>query len=358
MATNIFVSCKTAEESIPVCEATEQNTQPTKTTEELKDELCDSLFSTRLPIDILIDRIKGLIYGCIIGECYNNTTNGFKYLTEQLLMTMETVIEKGMYDPYTFIKKLKAYNGVQDTYTQQVLDTFDADSNARINSVDHYIKNEEAKSHIKTDCNVALVRVVPLCLFYNFDDLSLISCMTTHANPVCLVASVLFGTIIRNILIGRTISYEDIILCSQVSLSSAMKNVEHNEGYDNLVDFVPTDNYLDLNNLELDEDSGYVYKTLGVGIYALMKTVEQNIMDIGVETPVSDKDNFNNILAEIYSKGGDTINNCCVAGSIVGGYIGYSNLPLEKMPIFSEQDSLYIKNIISLYLRTFSIMTQ
>ena len=328
-------------------------TNETNDNKETKDEICDSLFNTRLPVDILIDKFKGFIYGCIIGECYNNDTTGYKYLTEQFLMSMETVIESKFYEPYIFLKKLKAYNGTKDAYTQEVLNTFDTGQNARLNSLEHYLKNEEAKKegkkYIRTDGNIALLRTIPLCLFYGFDDLSLISCMTTHANPVCLVASVLFGTLVRNILIGRHITYEDMLLCFKVSLMSAMKNVDHEEGDNNLTSFIPDDTYLDLNNLELSTDISYAYKTLGVGIYSLMRTTEQE---------VNKREHFSNILTEVYNKGGDTVANCCVAGSIIGGYIGYSNLPLENMPKFNEQDLLYIKNIIDIYLKVFGITTQ
>jgi ADP-ribosylglycohydrolase len=336
-----------------------------RTGEEIKDTLCDSLFNTRLPINILIDRIKGLIYGCIIGECRNNTecsnnTDNFPYLTEQMLMSMETVIENGMYEPYKFLKKMKAYKGTHDKYTQEVLNTLEAEPNARINSINHYIKNEDAKEdnepYIPTDGNTALVRVIPLCLYYNFDDLALISCMTTHANTTCLTASVIFATLIRNLLIGRPIIYEDLLLCFNVSLASSMKNIEHEEGYDNLVNYVPNNNYKNIDELEL-KDGDHVYKTLGVCIYSLMKTVEQNIMDSHIESPTSNVDNFNNIIEEVHSKGGDTITNCCITGAIVGCCIGYNNLPLDKIHLTS-QNSAYIEKIVILYLHIFGIKTQ
>ena len=329
-----------------------------RTEEEMKDDLCDSLFNTRLPKDILIDRIKGLIYGCIIGECHNNnTTDNFPYLTEQMLMSMETVIENGMYEPYKFLKKMKEYKGTHNNYTQEVLNTLEVEPNARINSINHYIKNEDAKDdnkpYIPTDGNTALVRVIPLCLYYNFDDLALISCMTTHANTTCLTASVIFATLIRNLLIGRPVSYEDLLLCFNVSLTSSMKNIEHEEGYDNLVNYIPNDNYKNIDELEL-KDGSHVYKTLGVCIYSLMRTIEQNIIDSHKESPTSNVDNFNNIIEEVHSKGGDTITNCCITGAIVGCCIGYNNLPLNKIHLTS-QNSAYIEKIINLYLHVFGI---
>ena len=318
------------------------------------DDICDSLFNTRLPVDILIDKIRGLFYGCIIGEYYNDNTTNFKYLTEQMLMSTETVLEKSGYDPHLFLSKLKSYNGTHDKYTQEVLSTLDDSISARENSVNHYIKNKNAKKngdiYTQTNSSIALVRSIPICLFYGFDDLSLISCMTTHANPICLISSVIFATIIRNILIGRQISYNDLLLCFKVSLMSSMRNIKHKEGYYNLINYIPNDNYRNLNNLQLSYNSNHAYKTVGVGIYSLMTIVEQNILDIDSESPTADCVIFNNVLEEIYNKSEDTSINCCIAGSIMGCYIGYNNLPLDKIPKFNTQDSLYIENIISLYL--------
>ena len=339
-------------------------------------EYSDNLLSSRLPKDLLFDKIKGMVYGCLIGEMYNelkNTNIDFQqtkqkigYLTNQMIMSMETIIEKTDINPYLFLLKLHKYHknnnkNILDIYTNKIVKSFSRDIHPRTVSINQYIKysninkkqnDTEILSSLQTNSNITLTRIFPLCLFYDFDDYSIIYTMITHADPVCLVSSILLSTIIRNILINETLCYQNLLNFFEVYIQHNEEKINfNNEIFESPFVYITKKKYPLLDSLQLNEGNiKHAYKTVAVSLNALFTFDEKSKV-----TDFNSSICFNNILSDIYDKKGDTITNCTIAGAVVGCHIGYNNLPTDIISNLDKDDKDYIDKIIDLYIQTMGL---
>lgn len=81
-----------------------------------------------------------------------------------------------------------------------------------------------------------------------------------------------------------------------------------------------------LADLQLDAGGiGYVYKTLGSGIFVLrraMGRVTKSPSHLRAKVEL-----FEPLITDLIMKGGDADTNACFAGALLGAYVGYTALP-------------------------------
>jgi ADP-ribosylglycohydrolase len=75
--------------------------------------------------------------------------------------------------------------------------------------------------------------------------------------------------------------------------------------------FIKFINVSEFTELKLDEEIGYVLKTIACAVIAFKKSLDYS---------------FEDILIQIISEGGDSDTNCAVSGALIGSVIGYNNI--------------------------------
>jgi len=145
-----------------------------------------------------------------------------------------------------------------------------------------------------------------------------LACQVTHADPRCLVSCKA---------VNIALSY--VINFGQDGFSPLKGALEHG------VDVVPQPDKhwfeaLTLLELQLPTQAGFTYKCAGAGFWALRQLDNRGISG----------GNFRQILKELILAGGDTDTNAAVAGALLGGALGFKNLPKDLIRGLKRKEEL------------------
>lgn len=73
---------------------------------------------------------------------------------------------------------------------------------------------------------------------------------------------------------------------------------------------------------------GYVYKALGAAVLSLRQAMQR--CPAGADSAESDAAKaFEDIITKLVMQGGDADTNACIAGALVGAWLGYQGLPMH-----------------------------
>ncbi len=304
------------------------------------------------------DRIKGLIYGCALGDAFglqyegiskehiseregihinitfrtDGTWHGVDFTdwtddTDQLILLMEVLTEnKNVYDPCIFAKKIHywRWHGFPELGDEcgmgvgQLTAKVISDENFLTNPIKTSAAIHKALGSDRAP-NGAIMRAGIMAFAKNWATASILQAKTTHANMKCIKSSLILAYICKNL---------------------ASDTMPDDSKIRDILDDYP---YFDvsLSDLKLDDESrGYTYKTLACGLWVLDK-----IRNLGKSV------DFVDIIQQITFEGGDTDTNCAVAGQILGAYLGYERLPSEWIALLKNKEWLDKK--IKLYLEVF-----
>jgi ADP-ribosylglycohydrolase len=97
--------------------------------------------------------------------------------------------------------------------------------------------------------------------------------------------------------------------------------------------------------LQLDDSMtmGYVYKSLGAAIVALRSAMKSDWSGSEERRKYSNRTIFENLITEIVMEGGDADTNACVAGALLGAWLGYMALPAHWCEGIEHHDWLVSK---------------
>lgn len=216
------------------------------------------------------------------------------------------------------------------------------------------------KVWVSRGCNIApngsLMRAHPLgiiCIGKSLEETFQIATdfsVVTHSDPRCVVACCVHTALIRGILRGEVTSEEDV----DCILEAAFKSVEQWQQNKRLFDIaddasrkVPADilvselaldrvefdryvNASTFEDLQLDSarEIGYVYKALGSGILCLHLAIRHSKgQPIDGQHMQAGTNIFEELITALIMQGGDADTNACIAGAILGAWIGYTGLP-------------------------------
>jgi ADP-ribosylglycohydrolase len=101
----------------------------------------------------------------------------------------------------------------------------------------------------------------------------------------------------------------------------------------------------DFQELQLDDSMkmGYVYKSLGAGILALRRAMHGHRNENSRNGEPSSRNIFENLITEIIMEGGDADTNACIAGALLGAWLGYTALPAHWRDGIEHHDWLLSK---------------
>lgn len=200
--------------------------------------------------------------------------------------------------------------------------------------------------------------------------------LVTHADPRCVVACCIFTALIRGILRGEVegekdidavidVAYEWVCLWQRrgrsfeddplvgtddewVDASVKRDEVDDDEkqaigsksdksGKESMkLDVLLNRDELyrhvkakDFHELLLDDSMkmGYVYKSLGAAILALRRAVHDDRIENSRKEKSGGDNIFESLITEIVMEGGDADTNACIAGALLGAWLGYTALP-------------------------------
>jgi ADP-ribosylglycohydrolase len=195
----------------------------------------------------------------------------------------------------------------------------------RILNDKYFLKNPKLSSlSISINCasNGAIMRSSVLSLFPNHIYNTISSCKVTHYSEDCIISCLFIVLLLKHLLNDNDINIENTF--NKVLL----KIVELNYDTVELEKFI---NIHSLEDLKLNENIGYTYKPLGCAIFALR----------------NHNNSFYNVIQLIIKEGGDADTNCCVAGSVLGAYLGYETI--EHFLIDELQNKIYLDKLLFLY---------
>ncbi|KAH8651568.1 ADP-ribosylglycohydrolase [Tricladium varicosporioides] len=168
----------------------------------------------------------------------------------------------------------------------------------------------------------------------------------THVDPRCVVSCCLAAALGRGILRGEVLCEADIDALTGkayawVDARDELKNPENpktegdwtevkaarevgEESRLQYEEFMKHCNFQDFRDLQLDDSQkmGYVYKCLGSAILALRLAMRREASPNSHGTQL-----FEKIITELVMEGGDADTNACVAGALLGAWVGHARLP-------------------------------
>jgi len=219
--------------------------------------------------------------------------------TDQMLCIANAIINDKSIKPLTVAKELYNWRygrpmGIGE-HTLKVL------------SYPGYKENPEIASKIiweqsgkQSAANGAVMRTSILGLFSNNIEMNAEKiCKLTHYDPRCVGSCVIVTKLINKLINNLEISSDDIF--------------EIAGNYDNrIIEYIlfAKEKQIDYLNLDDDNSMGYTLKTLGAGLWTYFNSTS-----------------FEDGLLKVVNEGGDADTNGAVAGSILGGKYGYSNIP-------------------------------
>ncbi|KAK2794133.1 hypothetical protein FQN52_009215 [Onygenales sp. PD_12] len=171
----------------------------------------------------------------------------------------------------------------------------------------------------------------------------------THADPRCIVACCTVTALIRGILRGEVLHesnvdklMEEAYAWTKAWLEGGREgsgcNLESNELHEtgallDMEEYARHGKVTSFAELQLDDGQkmGYVYKAFGAAVLSLRMAMRQAPCDhtMGIATTVNPPKStvFENIITELTFEGGDADTNACVAGALLGCWLGYDALP-------------------------------
>ncbi len=216
--------------------------------------------------------------------------------------------------------------------------------------------------------------------------------LITHADPRCILACCISTALIRAILRGevqnerdteevidvafkwvhswqkkgRIFEEDPILVMDGEWVDASVKNEERRDGNESLQTNEPdksgekhlkSEPLLDraelykhvraknFQELQLDDSMkmGYVYKSLGAAIVALRRAMYEDRTGCSTNRVSSGRNIFETLITEIVMEGGDADTNACIAGALLGAWLGYTDLPAHWRDGIDHHDWLLRK---------------
>ena len=339
----------------------EKQNIPTTINERLDDGVPMSI------VDIC-DKILGVIYGGVIGDIVSQD-KGFGCLSfnaKQLLMTVTTYSSSDGFSLSVFTERLRSLvlgeNG-GDAYTTDVVSHVDfvkdpGQESLRVFKTYNNYDVENAGTHNKelhesTAGGAPLIRAAFLGIFANWDNYTVGQCLVTHYDARVISASYIAASFIRSMMLGRTTVIQEIMESAMYTLMT-LERINNEFVINDMMRVLIPPILFDLprhNDISSVDDSAL--KCLSAGIWSL-----NNIINGKCEGDAADavRGRVTNALESVRGNGGSSVQNCGFAGAIMGGEVGYKNLPLELLSRLSASEAENVRTASEGLLRMLNLL--
>jgi ADP-ribosylglycohydrolase len=194
------------------------------------------------------------------------------------------------------------------------------------------------RSGCKAAANGSLMRTHSLgiiCITMSLEETFRTACKfsrLTHPDPRCIVACCICTALIRGILRGEITSENSVGMVIRRAFEWVKSWIKYGGGDEKLGSHENIPMHLDkkefykhvgatsLQELHLDDpdEMGYVYKALGAAILLLRLVIRRVVLSLNTFEP---------LIQELIMEGGDADTNACIAGALVGCWVGYMAIP-------------------------------
>jgi ADP-ribosyl-[dinitrogen reductase] hydrolase len=308
-------------------------------------------------IDNIINSLKGTFFGCAVGDAFG-ASNEFAHIrypmnephitkmeyvthfklpagswtddTSMMLCLAESICDYSYFDHRTAMKYYlkwlsEGYNSVTDY-------AFDVGCTVRRAIIEYRNKGYLPARTVEEYCqsNGCLMRLAPVPMFYsnNCEEAARMSgesALTTHAHPVCVRTTELFGWLIAAAIGGDSYSKrtKDELL-HFTGAPGYLLDITPKIGYPDISSLksIVTGEYLLKSHRDLDS-TGYVIAGLETALWAFAHT-----------------DSFRDGLILVVNLGGDTDTIGAIYGMLAGAYYGYDAIPGEWLLSLQGKDKL------------------
>lgn len=195
------------------------------------------------------------------------------------------------------------------------------------------------KSNRNAAPNGSLMRTHPIgVIYYEESENEVFEIATrvgrvTHVDPRCVVSCCVQVGLVGGILRGEISREEDIdgLIERAWEWVKARKEYVNPEGGETSEELLSREEFRrhcyaeTLEELQLDDarKMGYVYKCLGSAILTLRKAMRRE----AAEVIPSGAKMFEDLIVDLVMESGDADTNACVAGALLGAWVGYDRLP-------------------------------
>lgn len=336
--------------------------------------------------DVLIDKVKGIIYGQAIGDAlglatefmtkkqaaghygkdgperYDQIVQDFHRSrwdqgdwtddTDQLLLILQMIVEgKGQVDKCAFAAKMakwrtSGFSELGDYGGMGIgMTTANTLSHHQFLSDPHLAARDIwERSGRYLAANGAVMRTAILGVL-EFNDLERVVanteeiCLTTHSDPRCLASCVAVTTAIALMLQGKCNLEKEKELNKLVdeALEHGQKMLEHKDQKKELKKHIHASKLKDL-SLDDRNTMGYTFKAVGAGFYGLRTAKD-----------------FLSCLRKVIAEAGDADSNGAVCGALMGCRFGFNCLPEELLNFRHRQ---WLDDQVEMLLKTIGLNTQ
>ena len=327
-------------------------------------------FMSRNDINKHYENIKIFTYSDIVQDYHRSIWKKGDWTddTDQTIIIMKSIIEDSVFNTNTYANKLielinnglpecddTKSHGVGNSITLWWGDKY-ALSNPHKAGLRAFIYNPFNQMSNESNGGIMKSSVLATVNFNNIDDViknTINMCSVTHPSPICVYSCIVLNYIIAQLIktsdrskkmitdimfnsIKETKDYiEDYINQFKQNISDIL--LEENDDddmlesikeiirkkYDSVINNITTKSivskietcfyYGSIELCELDKHIGHTLKPFICAIYALDKALNG--------------ESFEQIISNIILEGGDADTNCTVAGSMLGAFYGYTNIP-------------------------------
>ena len=313
------------------------------------------------------DKILGLIYGSVLGDCIGNLMckakskitpiNDIKEqkvlewtdTSDQLLLMLQTFTVRGGMSAFDFVGRLASWakqlkkmkRGIKDIITSDVVN----DAEYAVKNVEIATKYEEkykkGKNPQRSYSNGAIKRTAVCGIFGSWDDAAVTQCMSTHTSNGCIASCLIISACVRNIILGHRFHVGEVAseIMNMVIQSGKLTEEKHVK---EMIVYTSHNMCENLEQINLGGDDkkewSSTFKCMAAGLWGLHRAIV-------VEGKAEAVDVFKSIIFDIANEGGDANSNCAVAGALVGCLVGYKNLPREWIAKLGKNRYLYGQSI-------------
>lgn len=311
--------------------------------------------------------IRGLIFGSLIGDAMGiqfefyeknliNIPDNLTYKKshflpieacnwsddgDNIILLLDTIIESRFteqcickkIDYFLYARKLKNWliNGIPELGTTTGIgcgNTIYTVVNHPDFETDPHKSSNEIFLKTKSSSNGAIMKISAISLSSNDENIVIENtinvCKVTHSSPLaissCIAINIILYRIIHNKFSPFNINEVEATINKIISKILKMSLLKGDE----IKEFIKHIRFDHIESIKLDEEFkvGYTLKTMACAFWVLRNNI------IGYEK----------LLKKIYSQGGDTDTNGCVAGAVAGCILGVYSLPINWFNDLKNKD--------------------
>lgn len=322
--------------------------------------------STPMTVAEICNKILGVIYGGVIGDIVGQGEEftDLSFNAEQLLVTAASFSATDGFRLPVFMERLKGLVAVKggDKYTADVVAHEDfvkdpGQESLRVFKTYNNYDVEDAGIHDRglveaTEGGAPLIRAVFLGVFADWDNYAVGACLATHYDARVIAASYIAASFTRSMMLGRPTVIREIMESAVYTITTLERITNKFVVREMMRVLVPAVMLDPARHHEISGADDSALKCLSAGVWALSTITGDPPTYAAAEVG----GRISEALAAIQSRGGSAIQNCGLAGAMMGGEAGYKGLPLGVLGRLPPAAAANVRGVAVSFLRAIKLL--